>query len=110
MNNQMNDPQNNPNTVANSDPNTNPTTDPTTANQTAKRSTVLACVDQSPYATYVTDYAAWAAKRLNTGLELLHVIDRNPELGPDQDHSGAIGFNDQENLLKKIVDEDEQRS
>ena len=81
--------------------------------QTAKISTapiVLACVDQSPYATFVTDYAAWAARRLNTGLELLHVIDRNPELGPDQDHSGAIGFNEQENLLKKIVDEDEQRS
>jgi nucleotide-binding universal stress UspA family protein len=81
--------------------------------QTAKISTtpiVLACVDQSPYATFVTDYAAWAAKRLNTGLELLHVIDRNPELGPDQDHSGAIGFNEQENLLKRIVDEDEQRS
>ena len=71
---------------------------------------VLACVDQSPYAAYVTDYAAWAAQRLNTGLELLHVIDRNPELGPEQDHSGAIGFNEQENLLKKIVDEDEQRS
>jgi len=102
MNNQMNDPQNNPNTVAKNNP--------TTANQTVKRPTVLACVDQSPYATYVTDYAAWAAKRLNTGLELLHVIDRNPELGPDQDHSGAIGFNEQENLLKKIVDEDEQRS
>jgi len=71
---------------------------------------VLACVDQSPYAAYVTDYAAWAAQRLNTGLELLHVIDRNPELGPEQDHSGAIGFNEQENLLKRIVDEDEQRS
>ena len=71
---------------------------------------VLACVDQSPYAAYITDYAAWAARRLNTGLELLHVIDRNPALGPDQDHSGAIGFNEQENLLKKIVDEDEQRS
>jgi nucleotide-binding universal stress UspA family protein len=74
------------------------------------RPIVLACVDQSPYATFVTDYAAWAAMRLNTGLELLHVIDRNPELGPDQDHSGAIGFNEQENLLKRIVDEDEQRS
>jgi nucleotide-binding universal stress UspA family protein len=102
MNNQMNDP----NTTQKNTPNS----DLTTANQTVKRPTVLACVDQSPYATYVTDYAAWAANRLNTGLELLHVIDRNPELGPDQDHSGAIGFNEQENLLKKIVDEDEQRS
>ena len=110
MNNQMNDPKNSPNTVAQNNTSSDPNTNPTTAHQTVKRPTVLACVDQSPYATYVTDYAAWAAKRLNTGLELLHVIDRNPELGPDQDHSGAIGFNEQENLLKKIVDEDEQRS
>jgi nucleotide-binding universal stress UspA family protein len=80
-----------------------------TANFAAKP-IVLACVDQSPYANDVTDYAAWAAQRLNTHLELLHVIDRNPALGPDQDHSGAIGFNEQENLLKKMVDQDEQRS
>ncbi len=82
----------------------------TTSTNLSNRPLVLACVDQSPYATYVTDYAAWAARRLNTRLELLHVIDRNPALGPDQDHSGAIGFNEQENLLKKIVDEDELRS
>ena len=25
---------------------------------------VLACVDQSPYADHVTDYAAWAARRI----------------------------------------------
>lgn len=71
---------------------------------------VLACVDQSSHAINVTDYAAWAADRLSTGLELLHAIDRNPTLDSDQDHSGAIGFNEQENLLKKIVDEDEQRT
>jgi nucleotide-binding universal stress UspA family protein len=71
---------------------------------------VLACVDQSAYASHVNEYAAWAANRMRIGLELLHVIDRNPDLGPDQDHSGAIGINEQENLLKKIVDEDERRS
>jgi len=71
---------------------------------------VLACIDQSDYANHVADYAAWAAKRLNTSLELLHVIDRNPTLGPEQDHSGSIGANEQHNLLKKIVDEEEQRS
>lgn len=71
---------------------------------------VLACVDQSAYAIRVTEYATWAAKRLKVGLELLHVIDRNPELAPSQDHSGSIGVNEQENLLKKIVDEDERRS
>jgi len=76
----------------------------------AKRMRVFACVDQSPYAPFVTDYASWAAQRLNTGLELLHAIDRNPPLGPEQDHSGAIGINEQDNLLKRIVDEDEKRS
>ena len=73
-------------------------------------SVVLACTDQSAYASHVTEYATWAAKRLKIGLELLHVIDRNPELAPSQDHSGSIGVNEQENLLKKIVDEDERRS
>lgn len=71
---------------------------------------VLAYIDQSSYANHVTDYAAWAAKRLDIDLELLHVIDRNPDLGTEQDHSGSIGVNEQENLLKKIVDEDERRS
>lgn len=66
-------------------------------------SVVLACVDQSAYASHVTEYAIWAAKRLNIGLELLHVIDRNPELAPSQDHSGSIGINEQENLLKKSL-------
>lgn len=71
---------------------------------------VLACIDQSTYASHVIEYAAWAAKRLHIGLELLHVIDRNPELAPSKDHSGSIVANEQENLLKKIVDEDELRS
>lgn len=71
---------------------------------------VLACIDQSSYANHVTDYAAWAAKRLDLDLELLHVIDRSPDLGRQRDHSGSIGANEQENLLKKIVDEDERRS
>lgn len=71
---------------------------------------VLACIDQSTYASHVIEYAAWAAKRLHIGLELLHVIDRNPELAPSKDLSGSIVANEQENLLKKIVDEDERRS
>ncbi len=78
--------------------------------QISNQPMVLACVDHSSYANHVTDYATWAAKRLNTSLELLHVIDRNPELDSNQDHSGSLGFNEQENLLKKIVDQDEQRN
>ncbi len=70
---------------------------------------VLACVDQSSYADHVTDYAAWAAKRIGTCLELLHVLDRSDTLPSGEDHSGAIGFDAQEQLLSKLSSEDEAR-
>ena len=62
---------------------------------------VLACVDQSHFAEYVADYAAWAARRMDAPLEFLHVIDRHPEQGSGEDHSGAIGIDAQENLDRK---------
>lgn len=71
---------------------------------------VLACVDQSPFAATVADYAAWAARRMAAPLEFLHVIDRHPALGKEQDHSGAIGMGAQEALLKQLSSDDEQRS
>lgn len=67
---------------------------------------VLACVDQSHFADTVTDYAAWAARRMDAPLELLHVIDRHPEQGLGEDHSGAIGINAQEQLLSNLSDRD----
>ncbi|MEM6302903.1 MAG: universal stress protein [Pseudomonadota bacterium] len=70
---------------------------------------VLACVDQSNYANHVADYAAWAAARIGTGLELLHIIDRSETLPSGEDHSGAIGFDAQKNLLSKLTSEDETR-
>lgn len=67
---------------------------------------VLACVDQSHFADYVADYASWAARRMNTPLEFLHVIDRHPEIGSGEDHSGAIGIGAQEALLAKLSEQD----
>lgn len=72
--------------------------------------TVLACVDQSHFADYVADYAAWAACRMAAPLEFLHVIDRHPEIATGDDHSGAIGFDAQEILLHQLSNEDESRS
>ena len=71
---------------------------------------VLACVDQSHFADHVSDYAAWAARRMDAPLEFLHVIDRHPELGSGEDHSGAIGIDAQENLLTKLSADDEART
>jgi len=71
---------------------------------------VLACVDQSHYADYVADYAAWAAQRMGAPLELLHILDRHPETANSNDHSGAIGIGAHENLLTELSDEDESKS
>ncbi|MBK5204108.1 MAG: universal stress protein, partial [Polaromonas sp.] len=74
-------------------------------------SKVLACVDQSHFADYVVDYAAWAARRMEAPLELLHVIDRQSDTATNgKDHSGAIGFDAQEVLLNELSNEDESRS
>lgn len=71
---------------------------------------VLACVDKSHFADFVTDYAAWAAKRMDAPLEILHVIHRHPEVAFGEDHSGAIGIDVQENLLSALATEEEIRS
>ncbi len=70
---------------------------------------ILACVDQSHFADYVADYAAWAARRIGAPLEFLHIIDRHLEPPSGEDHSGAIGFDAQEQLLSKLSSEDEAR-
>lgn len=71
---------------------------------------VLACVDQSHFADYVADYAAWAASRMDAPLEFLHVIDRHPEIATGDDHSGAIGVDAQQVLLSELSTRDELRS
>jgi nucleotide-binding universal stress UspA family protein len=74
------------------------------------QSKVLSCVDQSRFADYVADYSAWAARRLNAPLEFLHVIDRHPEIGSPDDHSGAIGIDAKEDLLARLSTMDEAKS
>lgn len=71
---------------------------------------VLACVDRSHFANTVADAAAWAASRMNAPLEFLHIIDRHPEIGSGEDHSGAIGFDAQEHLLKELADKDAEKT
>jgi nucleotide-binding universal stress UspA family protein len=71
---------------------------------------VLACVDQSHFADFVADHAAWAARRMDAPLEFLHVIDRHPEIGTGKDHSGAIGIDAQETLLRQITEDERLRT
>lgn len=71
---------------------------------------VLACVDQSHFADYVTDYAAWATQRLSAPLEILHVLDRQANRANGNDHSGSIGMDAQEHLLQELSEADEVRA
>ncbi len=76
----------------------------------AKESKVIACVDGLPSGESVARHAAWAAQRYGLGLELLHIIERHPALGREQDHSGTLGLNAQENLLEQYAATEEARS
>jgi nucleotide-binding universal stress UspA family protein len=76
----------------------------------ASEERVLACVDQSRFANYVADYAAWAALRLQAPLEFLHIIDLSHETATLRDRSGAIGIDAKEQLLTRLSDDDEARN
>ncbi|WP_223807341.1 universal stress protein [Montanilutibacter psychrotolerans] len=70
---------------------------------------VLGAVDPSPYANAVTEYAAWAASRLDAPLELLHTLER--VLTPVAlDFSGNLALVSQEALLAELTAVDEQRA
>jgi len=77
---------------------------------TQNENKVLACVDRSHFANTIADAAAWAASRMNAPLEFLHILDRHQEVGSGEDHSGAIGFDAQEHLLKELSDKDAEKT
>lgn len=70
---------------------------------------VLACIDASPYAQAVCDYAVWAAQQLNTPVTLVHVLDKALHT-QTPDLSGSIGLGSQELLLQQLAELDEKHS
>ena len=70
--------------------------------------TILALVDGSTYAKSVCDHAAWAAARMQAGVDLLHVLDR--PAARNADLSGAITLGARTALLDELAALDEQRS
>ena len=69
---------------------------------------VLAAVDGSPATGAVVALAAWAARRLGTRLELLHVPDDGGHAPLDA--SGSIGLGAQDALLQELVELDARRA
>jgi nucleotide-binding universal stress UspA family protein len=76
---------------------------------TQNMTNVIACIDGSPSAAAVCDYAAWSSQRMSAPLTLLHVIDRSvyPLAG---DLSGNIGLGSREQLLAELAGLDEKRA
>ena len=70
---------------------------------------VLACIDASPYAEAICDYAAWAARQLSAPITLLHALDKAQHT-QTPDLSGSIGLGSQELLLQQLAELDEKHS
>lgn len=64
---------------------------------------VLACIDSSVYTAPVCQLAAWAAKRLDLPVELLHVVQRTNPVAERHDLSGAIGLGVKADLLEELT-------
>ncbi len=64
---------------------------------------ILACIDASSYAASVCDLAAWAARKLEKPVELLHVVQRRDAVAERHDLSGAIGLGVKSTLMEELT-------
>lgn len=64
---------------------------------------ILACTDGSTFAPSVYQHAAWAARRLTTGVEILHVINHHREHSSTHDWTGAIGMDAAAELTTELA-------
>lgn len=69
---------------------------------------ILALVDGSIYSESVCHHAAWAASRLDAGVDLLHVLGRRE--APSGDLSGALRLGARTALLEELAELDAQRA
>ena len=64
---------------------------------------LLACLDVSHYSQTVCEHAAWAAKRLDAAVELLHVIQRNAAEDVRQELGSTMDLASKPGLLDEIL-------
>lgn len=72
-------------------------------------SNVVACIDGSRAAPAVCDYAAWASRRIEAPLMLLHVLDEE-RYPAEPDLAGSIGLGSREHLLEELAELDRKRA
>lgn len=64
---------------------------------------ILVCTDGSAYAPSVYDHVAWAARRLDASVHVLHLVDPHHETTESADLTGAIGFGAKSALMEELV-------
>ena len=67
-------------------------------------SRILTCTDGSVYAHSVYHYTAWAAKRLEAEVHVLHMLDPLHEDPLNADFSGSIGLGARTALMEELVE------
>lgn len=72
--------------------------------------TILSCTDGSLYARSVYDHTAWAAKRLDAAVHVLHILEPHRDVATMTDLSGAIGVDAQAKLTEELVAVEEAKA
>ncbi len=72
--------------------------------------TILTCTDGSVYATSVYDHSAWAARRIDAAVHVLHMLDPHRERAAMADFSGNLEPNEQEALMTELVQFEESKA
>jgi len=71
---------------------------------------IIACIDGIARTPGICDYAIWAANRLDTDLDFLHVTEKAPDYLPLSELTGNIWLSSQESLLQDLAELDRQRN
>ena len=71
---------------------------------------ILTCTDGSIYAPSIYDHTAWAARRTNASVHVLHMLDPHRERAEIADLSGNIGPDSGDTLLKELVTLEEAKN
>jgi nucleotide-binding universal stress UspA family protein len=73
-------------------------------------SRIIAFIDASIYADSVCDHAAWLAKRMSVGIDLIHVMGRRDITNAQGNLSGALDVDARDHLLAELSSIDEQNA
>lgn len=71
---------------------------------------ILTCTDGSNYSASVYDHTAWAAKRMEASVHVLHMLDPHRETAEMVDLSGNLGLDTGRELLGDLVTFEETKN